>query len=210
MVVMVPVMGINWNHELVDQLDWHWQQQLRPRLDGLTDEEYRWEPVPGCWNVRRRGQSRAPIAAGSGDFTIDFAFPEQEPAPVTTIAWRLAHIVVGVLGTRNAAHFGGPPVDYQTFGYAGTAAEALRQLDDAYATWTKGVRDLGEEGLAAACGPAEGPFANHSLAALVLHINREVLHHGAEIALLRDLYRAGGQLDRPGGQPSAATGHTDH
>jgi hypothetical protein len=28
------------------------------------------------------------------------------------------------------------------------------------------------------------------MAALVLHINREVLHHGAEIALLRDLYRS--------------------
>jgi hypothetical protein len=27
------------------------------------------------------------------------------------------------------------------------------------------------------------------MAMLVLHINREVIHHGAEIALLRDLYR---------------------
>jgi hypothetical protein len=27
------------------------------------------------------------------------------------------------------------------------------------------------------------------MATLVLHINREVLHHGAEIALLRDLYQ---------------------
>ena len=27
------------------------------------------------------------------------------------------------------------------------------------------------------------------MASLVLHINREALHHGAEIALLRDLYR---------------------
>ncbi len=26
------------------------------------------------------------------------------------------------------------------------------------------------------------------MAALVLHINRELIHHGAEIALLRDLY----------------------
>ena len=26
------------------------------------------------------------------------------------------------------------------------------------------------------------------MAALVLHVNREALHHGAEIALLRDLY----------------------
>jgi hypothetical protein len=27
------------------------------------------------------------------------------------------------------------------------------------------------------------------MAALILHINREALHHGAEISLLRDLYR---------------------
>jgi hypothetical protein len=26
------------------------------------------------------------------------------------------------------------------------------------------------------------------MATLVLHINREVIHHGAEISLLRDLY----------------------
>lgn len=26
------------------------------------------------------------------------------------------------------------------------------------------------------------------MAAIVLHISREVIHHGAEIALLRDLY----------------------
>jgi hypothetical protein len=33
------------------------------------------------------------------------------------------------------------------------------------------------------------------MATLVLHINREVIHHGAEISLLRDLYlrrQAGG------------------
>ena len=33
------------------------------------------------------------------------------------------------------------------------------------------------------------------MAALVLHINREAIHHLAEIALLRDLFRAG---PRPG------------
>jgi len=32
-----------------------------------------------------------------------------------------------------------------------------------------------------------GP-ADHPLAGLILHINREVIHHGAEISLLRDLY----------------------
>ena len=53
----------------------------------------------------------------------------------------------------------------------------------------KGVRGLGEAALARPCGPSEGPYAEHSMAELVLHINREAIHHGAEIAVLRDLYR---------------------
>ncbi|MBA2716460.1 MAG: DinB family protein [Propionibacteriales bacterium] len=186
-------MEIRWNDQLTEQLDWHWQNQLRERLSGLTDDEYFWEPVPGAWNVRPRGTGTAQVQAGSGDWTIDFAFPEPEPAPVTTIAWRLGHILVGVLGRRNASHFGGPPTDYESFAYPGSAQEALAQLDAQYATWVDGVRSLGEDGLRRPCGPAEGPFAEFSMAALVLHINREMLHHGAEVALLRDLYahRAG-------------------
>ncbi|MGA3151481.1 MAG: DinB family protein [Streptosporangiaceae bacterium] len=183
-------MDMDWNAELADQLEWHWQHQLRPRLDGLSDDEYFWEPAPGCWSIRPRGQGTAQIEAGSGDFIIEFAFPQPDPPPVTTIAWRLGHMIVGVFSVRNAAHFGGPPADYRSFGYAGTAAEALSQLDEAHATWIKGVRDLGADGLARLCGPAEGPFEDEPMAALVLHINREAIHHGAEIALLRDLYRA--------------------
>lgn len=179
---------IDWTQQLLAQLDWHWTNQLRPRLDGLTDDEYFWEPVDGCWSVRPRGQGRAQIAGGSGAFVIDFAYPEPVPAPVTTVAWRLAHVVVGVLGARVASHFGGPPVDYQSFDYAGTAGEALAQLDGTYSAWCAGVGSLDEDALARPCGPAEGPFADLPMAALVLHINREVLHHGAEVALLRDLY----------------------
>ena len=37
-------------------------------------------------------------------------------------------------------------------------------------------------------GPAEGPFAEAPMAALVQHINREMIHHLAEVALLRDLW----------------------
>lgn len=182
-------MSIDWNMQLTEQLDRHWRHQLRPRFDGMTDEEYFWEPVAGCWNLHRRGSGTAAIAAGSGDFTIDFEIPEPDPAPVTTIAWRLAHIIVGVLGARNAAHFGAPAADYPTFEYAGTAKDALRQLDDAYATWTDGVRSLAADDLSRPCGPAEGPFGDEPMATLVLHINREVIHHGAEVALLRDLHR---------------------
>ena len=95
-------MDINWNEELVSQLEWHWDNQLRPRLDGLTDDEYFWAPAADYWTISRRGESTAPISVGAGEFTVDYAIPEPEPAPVTTIAWRLAHIIVAVFGMRNA------------------------------------------------------------------------------------------------------------
>ncbi|NRQ38833.1 DinB family protein [Nonomuraea sp. NN258] len=173
-------MHLDWNAELHDQLDWHWTNQLRPRLDGLTDEEYYWEPVPGCWTIHRESDD--------GTLTIDWSYPPPDPEPVTTIAWRLGHLIVGVFGLRNASHFDGPRTDYETHPYAATAEQALYQLDQAYARWSAGVRSLGDEGLARPCGPAEGPYAERPMASLVLHINREAIHHGAELALLRDLW----------------------
>jgi hypothetical protein len=35
-------------------------------------------------------------------------------------------------------------------------------------------------------------YLNAPMASLVLHVNREALHHLAEVSLLRDLYRATG------------------
>ncbi|SCL59529.1 DinB superfamily protein [Micromonospora citrea] len=177
-----------WNPLLREQLTWHWTNQLRARLDGLTDDEYLWEPVPGCWSVRPRGTGTAPLRVGSGAMTIDFAVPQPDPPPLTTIAWRLGHVIVGVLAARNAAHFGRAPADYGSFEYAATAAGALAQLDAEYATWLAGVESLGESGLSRPCGAAEGPYAERPLAALVLHVNRELIHHLAEVCLLRDLY----------------------
>lgn len=160
---------------LADQLDFHWSHQLRPRLDGLSDDEYFWQPVPDCWTVHRDGG-------------VDFVYPEPTPTPLTTIAWRLAHVIIGVFAMRNHSHFGGPPADYESWPYATDAATALAQLDTEYQRWTAGVRALSDDDLNRPCGPAEGPYADEPMSVLVLHINREVIHHGAEIALLRDLY----------------------
>jgi len=161
--------------QMADQLDYHWTTQLRPRLEGLTDEEYFWQPVPDCWTVHPDG-------------AIDFMFPQPQPAPFTTIAWRLAHVIVGVLAMRNHFHFGGPPADYQSWNYATDAKTALHQLDGAYANWITAVRGLDTEALKRPIGPNEGPWADHAMSELILHINREVIHHGAEIACIRDLY----------------------
>src|SRR6478672_10023287 len=148
-------MGIDWNRELIDQLESHWRLRLRPRLDGLTDDEYFWEPVPGCWSIRPVG------AAGDGTFTIDWAWPAPDPPPFTTIAWRLAHIAGPVLGIRASRHFGDGSVRLETIRWPGSAVEALAFLDRSYAAWKAGVDALDEAGLARPVGPAEGPYAAH-------------------------------------------------
>lgn len=185
-------MDVDYPAEVAEQLEWHWTNQLRPRFDGLADEEYLWEPVEGCWSIRPRE---------GGGFRCDWQPQEPSPPPFTTIAWRLAHISVMVLGMRIATHFEGvTPPEYgqrlMTMDWPGTAADGLAALDDAYARWTKGIAGLGAEGFARPCGQAEGPWSRHPMATLVLHINREVIHHGAEAATLRDLYRSAGAPGR--------------
>lgn len=192
----------DWGDELVAQLDIHWNVWFRPRLEGLTDHEYLWEPVEGCWSVRP-----GPDGVWRMDAYHDLD-GAPDPPPFTTIAWRMGHIAAHCLGARAANHFGdGPPgfavarstggaLAADTVAWPATAAEAIAFVEDAYARWKAGVVALGAEGLARACGPAEGPYADHPMAALVLHINREVIHHGAEVACLRDLYR---HRERSGG-----------
>ena len=181
-------MEMDWNAELVDQLEWHWRHQLRPRLDGLTDGEYFWQPVPGCWTLSRVGESPAPVSLGTGEFTMDYAKPPREREPVTTIAWRLAHLIE-VFGLPTASHFEGPHANDRVGHYSGTAKGALRQLDEGHDTWVSDVRSLGAAGLARPQGAISPPqYAEAPMAKRVMHIHREVIHHGAEICLLRDLY----------------------
>jgi hypothetical protein len=184
--------AVDWNDELVGQLESHWQHRLRPRLDGLTDAEFFWEPVPGCWSLSRRGESSAPDSLGAGEFTMDYARPPRDRDPVTTIAWRLAHLI-DIFGPPAVAHFDAPGADRPAVAFAGTADGALRQLDEGYDAWIRDVRGLGEAGLTGPQGALSPPeFAAAPMARLVLYLHLEVIHHGAEISLLRDLYRATG------------------
>lgn len=177
---------------LLDQIEEHWRDQVRPRLDGLTDAEYLFDPTAdqSAWTVhpRRDDLPEGHIQAGRGDTLIDFAFPEPDPTPFTTIAWRLGHVIVGVLAARSHDHFDGPEADYMSWDYAATADEALAQLDREMQRWLEGVRGWSEEDLARPCGESEGPWAERSRADLVAHISRELIHHLAEVSLLRDLF----------------------
>ncbi|GAA2760571.1 DinB family protein [Actinopolymorpha rutila] len=177
--------GVAWPNTLLDQLDFFWARQARPRLEGLSDEEYFWEPVHDCWSLRP-----GPTATGRlGGLTMDLERDsESVPDPVTTIAWRLAHVTVHILKARTYSVFDDPDSDPGGHSFAGTAAVALGQLDDAYLRWKAGFAGLTDGRLAEPIGPEERYFEGQPMATLILHVNREVLSHIAEIALLRDLY----------------------
>ena len=51
------------------------------------------------------------------------------------------------------------------------------------------LEGLGDALLLAPIGPFGGWFADEPLAALVLHVSRETMHHGGEVGVLRDLFR---------------------
>jgi hypothetical protein len=179
---------------LVDQLDFYLEAHLLPRLEGLTDDEYFWEPVAGCWSVR--ADSSGSWRMDDGTAAPDDADDTDETDHVTTIAWRLAHIAVSNLGTRADAYFGplaGDDADMFDPRYVGpipgSADEAVARLMETSRRWRDGVAALDDDRLAAALGPKGGPFAEDPFGALVLHVSRETMHHGGEIGVLRDLYR---------------------
>ena len=181
---MMAFMALDVKKLLLEQLDFHWNQMLMPRLKGLTDEEYLWEPYPDCWSIGRRED---------GSWQPDRGKPiPPEPEPLTTIAWRMAHIAE-MLMRRSANQFGAGGFVPDM---AGTADNAVARMRSGYADWMGGLEALDDSELERPTGKTEGPYADWPLAALVQHMNRELIHHGAEVALLRDLYRAK-QLARP-------------
>lgn len=70
------------------------------------------------------------------------------------------------------------------------AADGIADLESAWTNFRGGMGDLDDQRWWSTIGPAFGPYSEHSTCDLVLHALQEVTHHGAEIALLRDLYRA--------------------
>ena len=141
-----------------------------------------------------RGQGRHADRGRRGGVR-DATSPSRSPSPppVTTIAWRLAHIIVGV--PRRTRATATSAARTSTTGPSPTPApprEALQQLDGGYAAVERRrARASDEEALARAVRAGRQVLSPSARCpTLVLHINREMIHHGAEIALLRDLYRA--------------------
>lgn len=196
---------------LLEQFDWACLRLLNrmagPVVDSgngtpvevppMTTEEYLWEPVPGSWSVRSRKDGpgpRATLLRGAGEWGRDSAEPEHPyPPPFTTIAWRLSHICEMLL-LRSDYTTGSHVLTSDTYVTSGEAAGAIAAFVSASDAW-RGTLLSCDDAALDTVGLSTYPYgsdAEEVFLDIVWWVNQEVLHHGAEIALLRDLYRARG------------------
>jgi hypothetical protein len=194
---------------LLEQFDWGCLRLLNrmtgPVVDSgngipvevppLTTEEYLWEPVPGSWSVRPHKDGpgpRATLLRGAGEWGRDSAEPGHPyPPPVTTIAWRLSHISEMLL-LRSDYTTGSHMLTSETYVTSGEAAGAIASFVAASDAW-RGTLLSCDDAALGTVGLSTYPYgsdAGEVFIDIVWWVNQEILHHGAEIALLRDLYRA--------------------
>jgi hypothetical protein len=180
----------------------------------LTDEEFFWEPVPGCWSVRRRDECATPTPFGDGDWVADFDADLVERAsrgeavePLTTVAWLLWHVgsMPGRLVELDILAGTRPTESGWTSPYL-TDHPVFTSADEAVQTMRTGWRALDRELQAATDDQLEqqtrfwgypgypgAPAPAYQVIALLLN---EISHHGTQVCVIRDLYQAlaGGSL----------------
>lgn len=152
--------------------------RLSTRLDGLTDAEFFWAPVPDAWTLR-------PDPDAPSGWQIDYDVPTPVPPAFTTLAWRLMHVASGnwirwehALGTGRRTF-----LDLVVPSDAAGAVAYWRDSTDPVADWlaTAADADLDATGRTVF---GEDITVGETVRILL----DEQTHHGAEIALLRDLY----------------------
>lgn len=155
-------------------------------LSGIDDAEFFWEPVPGCWTVHDRAQPRANSADGSGRWVIDYEIPEPDPAPMTTIAWRTVHIAAVNFLYWDYAF--GPATASFNLEMPGNAHDAIAWLDNSQRPLAGTLEAITDDS-ALDADVLTNWGARWPVSRIFTTLISEQVHHGAEISLLRDLYR---------------------
>jgi hypothetical protein len=152
--------------------------RLTRRLAGLTDDEFFWEPVRGCWTVHQDA---------SGRWTYDYEIPDPSPPPVTTIGWRLVHISHCKIMYHEWS-YGPARLTFPDLPTPSTAAHAIAQLEEGQTLLRSDLEGLsdGELDKLRLTNWGEKWPAWRIFWTMMDHDAQ----HGAEIGCLRDLYRA--------------------
>lgn len=153
-------------------------ERVQTRCEGLTDEEFFWEPVGGCWNVR-------PDSEAPSGWSYEYDEAPPFPAPVTTIAWRLVHIAADNWIYWEHA-FGDGVRNFPDLPVPSNAEAGIRHWLDSREAITGWLQSAADDDLDKLRPSHLG--APRSAGEVVSILIDEQIHHGAEIALLRDLF----------------------
>jgi hypothetical protein len=151
---------------------------LLDRLAGLSDAEYRWEPAPGAADLVDDGAGALVVTSEAGQST-------------RTLAWTMGHLAD--MCWARADYTDGAaarPAGYLPF--PGRADEAVAELHDAAARWRAAVAGA-SAAQAVQVGYSAWPIGmdrDLPFVDIVWWMNRELIHHGADMAMVRDLYAA--------------------
>ena len=152
-------------------------RMIRDGVDGLSDEEFWWEPARECWTIRQRPDGR---------WAADYAQPDPDPAPMTTIGWRLVHVAECKVMYYEYA-FGPARLEWPDIDSAHSAAAAIAQLDQGQRQLVDELRTMQPDDLERPVMTNWGEeWPSWKIFWTMIHHD---IHHGAEIGALRDLYR---------------------
>jgi len=183
---------------------------------GLTDEELRWEPVPGAWGVRPRAECRTPDSFDTADPDVVAEYDHARAMaadwqttiePMTTIGWLLWHVGsqpgrladLDFLGGSETAVSGWTSPYLSPHPAFTSGEEAVEHMRSGWRALIGRLREAGDGDLARPTdvwtyGEARPPASGAQIVASILH---EVAHHGSQICTLRDLYVATGARGGP-------------
>jgi hypothetical protein len=161
---------------LATQLD-EGYAMIRSRVEGLTASEFWWEPAPDCWTIRQRP---------NGMWAVDYEVPDPEPAPLTTIGWRLVHVAECKIMYREYA-FGPGKLIWPDIDSAHSPDAAIAQLEEGQGLLVEDLHSLTDDQL------NEPRMTNWGEEWPTWKVFWTMIqhdyHHGGEIGALRDLYR---------------------
>lgn len=160
---------------ILPHIDDAWRR-LQDWLADLTDDEFNWRPTDNTWHLEER----------DGRWTIPYSWIPPEPAPFTTIGWRLAHLATSKALIVSHA-FGDRRLRLADIDLPHSAAEMLIYLGKRHGEFVHVIANLTDADLAQ---PRWTEWGEQRTTAAI--IGGEILHdveHGAQIAAIRELFR---------------------
>jgi hypothetical protein len=156
---------------------------LLERLEGLTDEEYLWEPAPTVLTVRMVDGRPKPDRMGLE--------PSGAVAPPRTLAWSIGHLGDGCWHRADYLT-GGHSIQPGDLTWPMTAHEGVEFMQEGCRRWRSGLDQMTEADLDTV-GRSAFPWGldpELPLIEIVWWVNKELIYHASEIWLLRDIYAA--------------------